>query len=125
MLHFVSEYDPSTEGFEASFKIDLNAELIHHPNSTYLMQVDSSELIGSHIAQGDIVVVDRALTPKSGHLIVAYLNGEKLIRYYSKTKSIITLSNSLVDSQHTYTLEPKDLFEIFGVVTNLLRCIQQ
>ena len=124
MLHFVSEYDPSTEGFEAGFKIDLNAELIHHPNSTYLMQVDSSELVGSHIIQGDIVVVDRALTPKNGDLVVVYLNGEKIIRFYTKEKSTITLSSSLSDGKHDYIVQIKDLLEIFGVVTNVLRRIK-
>jgi DNA polymerase V len=124
MLHFVSEYDPSTTGFEAGFKIDLNNELIKHPNSTYLVQMDSNELIGNHIIQGDILVVDRSPTPKNNDLILAYLNGEKLVRYYEKSKSTIRLYNATLEGSDSYTIASDDLFEIFGVVTNCIRTLK-
>lgn len=125
MLHFVTEYDPSTEGFDAGFKINLNNELIHHPNSTYLVQMDSSELHDNHILAGDVLVVDRALDPKNNDLILAYLNGEKIVRYYEKTKNSIVLYNARDNVNTPYTLQPKDVFEIFGVVINLLRRLRK
>lgn len=121
MLHFVSEYDPSTTGFEAGFKIDLNEELVKHPNSTYLVRMDSDEMIGSQIRTGDILVVDRSLPLHGGSLAVVYLNGEKLVRYYYKAKNSITIYSSHPNGTKPYTLKENDLFEIFGVVVHVIR----
>ena len=121
MLHFVSEYDPSTTGFEAGFKIDLNESLIHHPNSTYLMRMDSSELVGSHILQGDMLVVDRSVPPLHGSLVVVHLNGQRLVRIYEKQQNKIALYNSLLTGKHPTYLKPHDIFEVFGTVIHILR----
>ena len=123
MLHFVSEYDPSTTGFEAGFKIDLNEELIKHPNSTYLVQMDSDELLGASIKPGDILVVDRSINPKNNDLILAYLNGEKLVRYYEKTKQNIRVYNSTILGSESYTISNEDLFEVFGIIISIVRKI--
>lgn len=123
-LHFVSEYDPPAEGFESRFKINLTEELIPHPNSTYLVRLESSELEGSGVFSGDIMTVDRALNPNNNDLVLAYLNGERVVRFYEKTKNTITLHASRHSDSTSYIIQPTDVFELFGVVSTIIRKIK-
>ena len=35
---------------------------------------------GAEIFDGDILVVDRSLAPRHGHIVVAFVNGERLLK---------------------------------------------
>ncbi len=43
--------------------IDLNEELIPHPNSTFVVRARGDSMIGSGIYPDDLVIVDRSLNP--------------------------------------------------------------
>ena len=57
-------------------EIDLNRFLIERPAACYLMRVSGPSMSGAGILDGDLVVVDRSLTPAPGHVVVAVLDGE-------------------------------------------------
>lgn len=50
--------------------IDLNSLLIHHTASTFFMRVDGDEWSRSGIFAGDIVIVDRGLSPRGNDPVV-------------------------------------------------------
>jgi DNA polymerase V len=121
MLHFVTEYDPETEGYESSFGINLNSELIKNPNSTYLVKMDSDAMQDAHILSGDLLVIDKSPIPKTEDIVLAFLNGERLIRILQISKNNIALRTT---SDNVYIISGEDLFEIFGVVTSVIRHIR-
>lgn len=51
-------------------KLDLNRFLVSHPVSTYFVKMDNDNHWREGIRRGDILVVDRSLTPVSQQLIV-------------------------------------------------------
>lgn len=41
--------------------INLNSELIRHPENTYLLRVEGSSMIDDNIFNGDVIIVDSAV----------------------------------------------------------------
>ncbi len=64
----------------ADARLDLNALLIRHPAATFYMLVNGSAMEHDGIRTGDIVVVDRSLEARPGHVIIATLDGQLVIR---------------------------------------------
>ncbi|MDZ7852286.1 MAG: translesion error-prone DNA polymerase V autoproteolytic subunit [Halomonas sp.] len=62
--------------------LDLNERLVKRPASTFLMTVtgDSMEALG--IGAGDLLVVDSAIEPRPGHILVASVEGELVVKRY-------------------------------------------
>src|SRR5437868_8086915 len=65
-------------------RLDLNKQLIKNPDSTYMVKVwgDSMENIGIH--SGDVLIVDRSLTPSDNKIVVVCLDGELFVKRIKK-----------------------------------------
>ena len=59
----------------AADPVDLADLLIRHPASTLLLRVCGESMAGAGIRHGDLLVVDRAIRPRRGHIVVARLEG--------------------------------------------------
>ena len=59
-------------------RVDLMAQLIRHPQATYLLKIRGDSMRGVGIFDGDVmmVMVDKAITPRSGQVVVAVIDGE-------------------------------------------------
>ncbi len=57
--------------------IDLHKLLVRHPAATYLYRADGWSMINAGICDGDILVVDRAVHPQSGDLVIAVWDGNQ------------------------------------------------
>lgn len=57
-------------------RIDLMAELIKHPQASYLLRIRGDSMRDVGIFDGDVVLVDKAITPRSGQVVVAVVDGE-------------------------------------------------
>ena len=66
-------------------ELDINEFLIARPKSTAFFQVDGPSVQEFGIYDGDFVVVDRSKNPKSGQIVVAFVNGERLVKKYHVT----------------------------------------
>lgn len=64
---------------ETSAQFDLNALCVRHPAATYFMRVEGG-IPEHHICSGDVIVVDRSVTPHPTTLVVAIEHGEFVIR---------------------------------------------
>ena len=51
--------------------IDLNEELIPHPNATFIVRARGDSMIGSGIYPGDLLIVDRSIKPRNNSIIIA------------------------------------------------------
>ncbi len=66
-------------------ELDINEFLIARPKSTVFFQVDGPSVQEFGIYDGDFVVVDRSKNPQSGQIVVAFVNGERLVKKYHVT----------------------------------------
>lgn len=64
--------------------LDLNELIIRHPVSTYYLRVEGDSMTGANIVHGDIVVVDKALEPKSGDVVVAAVDGDFTLKHLKR-----------------------------------------
>lgn len=65
---------PADDYLEGS--LDLNEHLIDHPAATFYCRVCGDSMTGVGIFDGDLLIVDRALTPRNGDVVLAVLDGE-------------------------------------------------
>jgi DNA polymerase V len=97
-------------------RIDLAARLIKHPQATFLMRARGESMKDVGIFDGDVLLVDRAVTPRSGHVVVAVVDGE----FVCKTLSIRAGRVKLRAANPGYPdILPVDsqTVEVWGVVT--------
>ena len=78
---FPSPADDYLEG-----EIDLSRFLIERPAATYLMRVTGESMKLAGILDGDLVVVDKSVTPQTGHVVVAVVNGDMTIKRLRRLK---------------------------------------
>ncbi len=63
--------------------IDLNAELVRHPAATFYGRVVGDSMIDAGVEEGDILVIDKALTAQEGDMAVCFIDGEFTLKYIS------------------------------------------
>lgn len=99
--------------------IDLNKELIRHPNTTFLARIVGDSMVGADIYEGDIVIIDRSLEFHHNDIAVCCLNGEFNIKHVERIGDQIYL----VSSNSHYPkikVDPEDDFILWGVVTYII-----
>lgn len=98
--------------------IDLNRLLIHDRTSTFLMRVSGNSMAASGIAHGDEIIVDRALSPKEGSVVIAVLDGELVIRRLVRHQGAMVLCSDEQTPEQAGV--PAEETGIWGVVTRCL-----
>eukprot|EP01048_Picozoa_sp_COSAG05_P033683 COSAG05_NODE_13650_length_422_cov_0.959752_2_plen_97_part_01 len=68
---FPSPADDYLEG-----RLDLNAHLIKNKAATFIVRASGESMTGAGIFDQDLLLVDRSLTPISGNVIIACIQGE-------------------------------------------------
>ena len=71
---------PSPAEDHVDVSLNLNDYLVKHPSSTFYIYVKGDSMIGSGIYDGDLMVVDRSLDPKSNNVVVAVIDGEFTVK---------------------------------------------
>ena len=63
--------------------IDLNKELVKHPESTFYGRVVGDSMIDAGICEGDVLVIDKSLEPSEGDMCVCFVDGEFALKFVS------------------------------------------
>ncbi len=111
---------------EAPHGLDLNSLLIPHPLSTFFMRVKGDRLRSWGVHDGDLLLIDRAIQPLPGHLLVVAHGGRFLLRPLEVDGDIWRLA-PLEPDEDSLPLDREDLLAsgVFGVamvaVHSLLR----
>lgn len=82
---------PSPAAGEINGSLDLNHLCIKHPAATYYIRARGESMVNAGIDDGDLLVVDRSLTPRNGDIIIAELEGAFTVKYYEKTGTQVRL----------------------------------
>ena len=112
------------KGFEpeTNERLDLNRYLVKHPASTFYVRVSGDSMTGAGINTGDILVVDRSIKHRSGHIVIASINGELCVK-----RLRIKDGSAWLDSENPaydpFEVSPVDEFEVWGVVTAIIRVL--
>ncbi|TBR40486.1 MULTISPECIES: LexA family protein [Dyella] len=113
---------PSPADDQVEDVVDLNQHLIiqGHEPSTYIVRVSGWSMIGAGIFDNDEVLVDRALKPRQGDIVVALVNNELSIKRLGMVDGHVAL---LPENAHFKPIVFKEgeTLELWGVVTRCLR----
>ncbi len=102
-------------------EIDLADMLLEHPESTYFIRVVGDSMTDAGISDGDTLIVDCAVQPRAGQIVIAKVYGELTVKRYLQVdgRPVLRAENRRYkDIAITADME----FTIVGVVRN---CIKQ
>jgi len=99
---------------------DLNDILIKHPQATFLMRVAGAAMRDVGIDDGDVVLVDRAITPAHGHVVIAVVEDEFVCRRLFRQGRDLRLQGSDVGCADIVMGENQNL-QIWGGVTQAIK----
>ena len=108
---------PATDYLEN--KLDLNEYLVKHPAATFIVKANGPSMIEAGISSGDLLIVDRSVTPKNDNIVIASVFGDLTV----KKLRIKGPSLFLVSANNEYpSIEIKEEMECFiwGVVTYVI-----
>jgi SOS regulatory protein LexA len=109
---------PSPAEEELVDTLSLDDLLIQNRDATFLLKVSGDSMSGAGILPGDMVIVDRGQTPKSGDIVIAEVDGEWTMKYLRKRGTGVVLIPA--NSQYK-PIRPKNELKIAGVVTAVVR----
>lgn len=103
--------------------LDLNELCITHPAATFFVRVEGLSMIDAGIRPDDILIVNRALTPTTGDVVVASLYGEFTVKE-------LDLTGPAMLRPHNQQMEPILVpdaadAEIIGVVTHVIHSFRR
>ena len=120
LAHRMSAGFPSPAADYAEDGLDLNDYLIRNKPATFMFTVRGDSMIGASIEEGDKVIVDRALTPKSRDIIVAVVDGEYTIKRLYKYRGRVELRPENPNYPSIVLKDGADL-QTWGVVVGVVR----
>ena len=105
-------------------RINVFERLVQHPEATYQMRVRGHSMRGEGIFDGDILLIDRAITPRSGHIVIAVIDNEFLVKKLHLTPSgQMKLKAANRDFPDVIPREGQ-IIEIWGVVLTAFKQFQ-
>jgi DNA polymerase V len=110
---------PSPAGDYLEERIDLNAVLIKHPVSTFLIECEGNSMIDAFIPPRAKLVIDRSLHAKNGDIVLAVLNGEFTVKYLRRNDFkcwLVPANKKYKETEITDDME----FQVWGVVTSII-----
>ena len=100
--------------------LNLHEHVVVNPDATFFMKAKGDSMHNDGIFDGDLLVVDRSLTARPGHIVVAIINDE----FYVKALQRDGASYRFVSANPAYgDIRPgeSDVVRIWGVVRASVR----
>jgi len=117
---------PATVDEEMGDTINLDDYLVAKKDNTYMLTVDGNSMIDAHIADGDMVLVEKTEKAKDGDIVIANVDGEFTMKYFrrstvftaGKTTDKVWLEPANKDFKPIY---PQEYLLITAVVKAVIR----
>lgn len=102
--------------------LDLNEHLVRHPAATFFVRVCGDSMRDARLHDGDILIVDRAETPRNNQVVVAALDGELTVKRIRRTAEGLWLMPENPEYP-PIEVHPEQGLEIWGVVTHVIHSL--
>lgn len=118
LLGMVEAGFPSPAEEELIDTISLDEYLVRRPEATFMLTVRGDSMIGAGIQPGDIVLVEKGVTPKPGDIVVVQVDDEWTLKYFMQDQAGIRLDPA--NPKYRF-IRPKRSLVIGGVVKAVIR----
>ena len=102
--------------------IDLNKELIKNKSTTFFARVKGCSMIDAGINDGDLLIIDKSIKPKTNHIAVCFIDGEFTVKRIDIAKDVIWLVAENKKYKPIKVTSDND-FTIWGIVTNIIKSV--
>jgi len=106
---------PAADYEEVTLSIDELIDL--RTPHVYLVRVEGPSMIGAGIYNGDVLVVNKALEARSGHIVVAYVDGGMTVKRLQITPAGVWLQPENPDYR---AIPVTESLHVWGVATHNL-----
>lgn len=97
-------------------RLSADEVLVKNPMATYFVRVKGDSMLNAGINDGDIVVIDRSLEPRIGHIVLAEVDGEYMVKYLGEQQLLPANTKC-----HVINFSDAQRIAIVGVVTGSMR----
>ena len=108
--------------------LDFNRDYIKHPEASFYGEVEGDSMKDAGIFDGDRVIIDRAVEPHDGSIVLAWMGSDGFTMKYldltHKKDGYIELRPAN-PAYPTFRIEAGDNFEVWGVVIHLIRTFEK
>ncbi len=104
---------PATDYAEDSLSLD--EHLIEHQEATFFVRVTGHSMTGFGIHDGDLLVVDRAITPTDRSVVIAVVDGQFAVKQVCRLPHGVLLKSS-GGGHGDILLGPDQTLTVWGVV---------
>ena len=101
--------------------LDINLQdfLIKHPSATFCVRVNGSSMEKANIYSGDVMIVDKSLSPKNNSIVLAVIDSEFTVKRIKKNGTKLYL-NPENDAFNPIEITEEMNFNVWGVVTHII-----
>lgn len=99
--------------------IDLNRDLVNHPESTFYARVAGDSMIDAGVNEGDILVVDKSVDVQNGDMAVCIVDGEFTVKFVDIYPDRVVLRPAN-ENFPEIVVAKGERFEIWGAVTYVI-----
>ncbi|EGQ7460153.1 translesion error-prone DNA polymerase V autoproteolytic subunit [Escherichia coli] len=113
---------PSPAADYVEQRIDLNQLLIQHPSATYFVKASGDSMIDGGISDGDLLIVDSAITASHDDIVIAAVDGEFTVKKLQLRPTV-----QLIPMNSAYspiTISSEDTLDVFGVVIHVVKAMR-
>lgn len=98
--------------------MDMNELLVKRPAATFLLRVRGDSMTGAGIFEGDILLVDRSISPHEEHIVIAVHSNELTVKRLRRKDGRLWLVAE--NPSYKPILVTEDV-SVWGVVTSAIR----
>lgn len=109
---------PSPAEEELIDTISLDEFLVERPEATFMLKVTGDSMLDAGICPGDMVLVEKGVTPKNNDIVIAEVDGEWTMKYFVKDGKGVRLEAA---NKRYPPFRPRQSLEIGGVVRTVIR----
>lgn len=110
---------PSPADDYVESQLDLNEHLVRHPAATFFVRAAGESMRDAGIADGDLLIVDRALDARDGDIVIAVLYGELTVKRIRRRAGRLLLEPDNA-AYPAIDVPPEAGLGIWGVVTHAI-----
>ena len=113
---------PATDYIEDD--VDLNTHLVKNSPATFIIRVQGKSMNSVGIYDGDLLIVDRSISPKNLSTVIANVNEELVVKTILKEKGTTYLTSGSKKSFDRVNISEESEIVVWGVVTYVIHKLQ-
>lgn len=100
-------------------RLDINKLLIKNPLATFYVKVNGNSMVNAGIKNGDLLIVDRSLSPENSSIAVCFIDGEFTVKRLLVEKDGLML---MPENEHypPIKITESNTFFVWGIVTHVI-----